>query len=213
MKEWIAGLFEHPDLLRMGHCQRAEDLNLGMGWLYYAAARLVRPDVVVVIGSWRGFAPLIYARALADNVEDGKVLFIDPSLVDDFWKEPKQVQDHFASFDINNIHHYRMTTQQFVQTEDYRSLGEVGIVFIDGLHSEEQVRFDFESFEPFVPSGGLILMHDSVERRSSNLYGPDQVYEYSVKDFVDQLKCREGFQVFDLPFANGLTLVRKTGEQ
>ncbi|MBC8356653.1 MAG: class I SAM-dependent methyltransferase [Planctomycetes bacterium] len=210
--EWITRLFEDPDLLRMGHCQRPEDLNLGMGWLYYAVARLVRPETVVVIGSWRGFAPLIYARALADNVEDGKVIFIDPSLVDDFWKAPQQVRDHFARFDITNVEHYLMTTQEFVETDGYRSLGEVGIVFIDGYHSEEQARFDFEAFEPLVPGSGLILMHDSIQRRSSKLYGPDRVYEYSVKDFVDQLKSREDLQVFDLPFANGLTLVRKSIE-
>ena len=210
--EWIARLFEDPDLLRMGHCQRPEDLNLGMGWLYYAVARLVRPKTVVVIGSWRGFAPLVFAKALADNVEDGKVIFIDPSLVDDFWKAPQQVRERFARFDITNVEHHMMTTQQFVETENYRSLDEVGIVFIDGYHSKEQACFDFETFGPLVPADGLVLMHDSIARRSSKLYGPDEVYEYSVKDFVDQLKTRSGLQVFDLPFANGLTLVRKTTE-
>ena len=53
--DWITRLFEHPDLLRMGHHQRAEDQNLGMGWLYYAFGRMIRPRLAVVIGSWRGF--------------------------------------------------------------------------------------------------------------------------------------------------------------
>ena len=67
--DWIARLFEHPDLLRMGHHQRAEDQNLGMGWLYYAFGRMIRPRLAVVIGSWRGFVPLMIAKALQDNLE------------------------------------------------------------------------------------------------------------------------------------------------
>ena len=39
---WIADLFRHPELLRMGHDQRSEDLNLGLGWLYYGLARVQR---------------------------------------------------------------------------------------------------------------------------------------------------------------------------
>lgn len=50
---WIARLYRHPDLLRMGHNQSAEDLNLGLGWIYYGFARLLRPARAVVIGSRR----------------------------------------------------------------------------------------------------------------------------------------------------------------
>src|SRR5207302_207272 len=76
----------------------------------------------------------------------GHVYFLDPSLVDDFWKDPQAVQDYFAGFGLSNIRHFLMTTQQFVASEAYRSLGPVGIVFVDGYHSEEQARFDYEAF-------------------------------------------------------------------
>ena len=76
--EWIARLFEHPDLLRMGHSQSAADLNLGLGWLYYAFGRFLRPRRAVVIGSWRGFVPLVIAKALQDNQEPGEVVFVEP---------------------------------------------------------------------------------------------------------------------------------------
>ena len=95
-QDWIAALFEHPNLLRMGHAQRTDDQNLGLGWLYYALARIVRPTTVVVIGSFRGFAPLVFARALADNAEGGQLHFIDPSLVDDFWKDAAAVRAYFG---------------------------------------------------------------------------------------------------------------------
>lgn len=209
LTEWIARLFEHPDLLRMGHVQRAEDRNLGMGWLYYGLTRLLRPKQVVVIGSYRGFSPLVFGRALADNLEGGSVVFIDPSFVDDFWKDSHRVREYFASFGVTNIRHVPMTTQEFVQSEAYRELDEVGIVFVDGYHSAEQARFDYEAFAPLVPATGLVLFHDSIRTEEVHLYGPGREYERRVKDFIDELKRDPALQVLDLPFAHGLTLVRR----
>jgi predicted O-methyltransferase YrrM len=211
--DWIARLLADEDLLRMGHCQRAEDLNLGMGWLYYGLARLVRPRAVVVIGSLRGFAPLLFAKGLADNVEGGTVLFIDPSHVDDFWKDGDRVREYFAGFGVKNIRHFRMTTQQFTTTGTYRELRDVGLVMIDGYHSREQARFDFEAFAGKLSANGLVLFHDSVEVGTTPIYGRDRVYERRVKFFLDELKSRPDLQVLDLPFAKGLSLVRKTGRQ
>ena len=90
----------------MGHNQRAADLNLGLGWLYYGLARVIRPARAVVIGSWRGFVPLIVGRALQDNLEGGEVTFIDPSLVDDFWQDAGAVSRYFARLSVRNIRHH-----------------------------------------------------------------------------------------------------------
>lgn len=194
----------------MGHCQRSEDLNLGMGWLYYGLTRLIRPQHIVVIGSWRGFAPMTFGKALADNTERGEVHFIDPSLVDDFWKEPETVTKHFKRFGVNNIRHYLMTTQEFTESEPYRALDEVGIVFVDGLHTEEQARFDYEAFRHKIAANGVFLFHDSIElSKTGGLYPPELAYQRSVKYFIDTLKSSDETQVFDLPFAKGLTLVQK----
>jgi predicted O-methyltransferase YrrM len=213
MQDWIATLFANRDLVRMGHAQRLEDLNLGMGWLYYGLTRLVRPRQVVVIGSWRGFAPIVFARGLADNVEGGRVVFIEPSLVDAHWADPRRVREHFARYDVANIDHHRVTTQQFVESEEYRELGEVGIVFIDGYHTAEQARFDYEAFAHLVPKNGLVLFHDSVESGTSILYGEERHYERTVRLFVDELKREPSLQVLDLPFCGGLTIVRRAGGQ
>ena len=209
MREWIEKLFEHEDMLRMGHQQRAADSNLGLGWLYYALARVIRPSRAVVIGSFRGFVPLILGKALADNSERGELWFIDPSLVDNFWIDPQAVQRHFSEFGVKNIRHFLMTTQQFVASESYRSLGEVGLVFIDGYHSEEQVRFDYAAFENQLSPEGIVILHDSAVVRTSRMYGDDRAYEHRVKCFVDELKKDTRLQVFDLPFGRGATMVRK----
>lgn len=207
--DWIARVIEQPRLLLSGHGQRAEDRNLGLGWLYYSLGRVMRPRRAVVIGSWRGFAPLMFGKALQDNLEGGEIIFIDPSLVDDFWKHKTEVDAYFRGLGVENIRHFRMTTQEFVGSPDYQSMEEVGIVFIDGRHTQEQAKFDYDSFKPLLAERGVVMLHDSMVVRDDKVYGAAKAYTMTVKYFVDQLKQDPTLQVFDLPFgASGLTLVR-----
>jgi predicted O-methyltransferase YrrM len=173
------------------------------GWTRLSGARQV------VIGSYRGFVPLVIARALTDNREGGEVHFIDPSLVDSFWKDKLAVQNHFCTFGGSNIVHYLMTTQQFAQSEVYRQLDEIGIVFIDGFHSAEQARFDFETFAGKLAPQGVILLHDSIWRLPSRMYGQGREYSHTVIDFISDLKQCGEWQVLDLPFGDGVTIVRR----
>ncbi len=209
MNAWIAELFRDPNLVRMGHAQRVDDLNLGLGWLYYGLARTMRPAVAVVIGSYRGFVPMMLGRALADNGEGGQVHFIDPSYVDDFWKDTDAVKAHFARYGLSNIRHYLMTTQQFVESLAYRELGAPGIVFVDGYHTEEQVRFDYEAFRDRLTPDGVTLFHDTRYVKPSRMYGPDRIYTRTVKYFIDKLRQDPALQVLDLPLGDGLALVRR----
>ncbi len=63
LPDWIDQLLDCRELRQMGHAQRRADQNLGLGWLYYSLGRMLRPSKVVVIGSYRGFVPLVLARA------------------------------------------------------------------------------------------------------------------------------------------------------
>ena len=208
LNSWIGALLADPALTRMGHAQGGADNNLGLGWLYYGLARILRPATVVVIGSYRGFVPMVFGRALADNGEGGQVHFLDPSMVDDFWKDGAGVEAYFASHGLSNIRHYLATTQQFVAAPAFAELQSIGMVFIDGYHSEEQARFDHEAFRGRLSSDAIVLFHDSIRERTSRIYGEDRAYVHTVKRYVDALKRDPGLQVLDLPFGDGVTLVR-----
>lgn len=209
LTRWIERLYTDPQLLRMGHDQSAGDLNLGLGWIYYGLARLLRPARAVVIGSWRGFVPLLIARALQDNRGGGIVTFIDPSLVDDFWHDPGCTREYFEGHGVGNIRHHLLTTQEFVRTTEYRELPEVGLLFVDGYHTAEQARFDYEAFAGRLSSGAMVMFHDSIGTRHSRMYGRDQAYEVDVSQFMDELRRQPGLQLLDLPFGAGLTLLRR----
>jgi predicted O-methyltransferase YrrM len=209
LQQWIAKLYEQESMLRMGHHQSAEDLNLGLGWLYYALARVQRCTNAVVIGSYRGFVPLVLARALSENRQQGQVVFVDPSYVDDFWAEPSRVEAHFRSFGVDNIKHFKRTTQDFAKSPEFEKLQDVDLLFIDGYHTEEQARFDHETIESKLTPDAYVLFHDSIRKRRSRLYGEDNIYEHSVCNYIEKLKGRVDLQVFDFPFDSGVTLVRK----
>jgi predicted O-methyltransferase YrrM len=208
--DWVKAILGHRELHRMGHAQRLADDNLGMGWLYYALARLVRPARVVCIGSWRGFVPIVLGQALKDNGEGGRITFIDPSLVDDFWADPRRTCAWFESFGLDNVDHHRLTTQEFVATDAYRNLGPIGLLFVDGYHSAEQARFDHEMFATLLTDDAFVLFHDSIRAKSSKMYGEDKRYVHSVHLYMDELKRHPRLQVMDFPFDSGLTLVRRT---
>lgn len=211
MDHWITTLLADPTLCRMGHGQRAEDANLGLGWVYYGLVRAFRPRRAVVIGSWRGFVPLVLGKAMQDNLEGGEVIFIDPSRVDDFWCEPAGVTAHFARFGVANIRHHLLTTQQFADTPDYAVLDEVGLLFVDGLHTEAQARFDHEAFADKLAPGALVCFHDSVTVRRSRIYGEHAAYEHRVRDYMDALRQDSRYELFDLAAGEGLTLLRRRG--
>jgi predicted O-methyltransferase YrrM len=208
---WISRLFGDPALTGMGHAQGPQDLNLGLGWIYYGLTRLVRPRHVVVIGSWRGFAPMVFARALADNAQGGRVTFLDPSMVDDFWKRPADVRAHFAAHELDNVDHHCATTQQFVDSPAWHELGEVGILLVDGFHSEEQARYDHNAFTPLLAARSYVLFHDSVRERVSRIYGDDRPYQHTVKRYMDSLRSDSNWEVLELPFGDGLCIVRRAG--
>lgn len=206
---WLKQFLSHPELTKMGHGQSEKDLNIGLGWLYYAQVRITRPKHIVCIGSWRGFVPMVLARGLLDNAENGRLTFIDPSLVDDFWADPEKVRQWFASFGLDNIDHFRCTTQEFVNSDSYKQLAKVGILFIDGFHSAEQAKFDHEAFIHLLETESCVFFHDGVRRKQSDIYGSDKPYVHTVCDYIEELRSRPDLQVFDFTLADGVAMVSK----
>lgn len=209
LEAWIARLYADPELLRMGHNQRPEDLNLGLGWIYYGLARLYRPQRAVVIGSWRGFVPMVIARGCQDNLEGGEVLFIDPSLVDGQWRDPARVQSWFASFGLDNIRHRLATTQDYATSAEHATLAGIDLLFVDGYHTADQARFDYEAFRDKLSPRAIVLFHDSLRDDASTIYGDAQPYAVTVRALMDEYRRDPALQLLDLPFGTGLTLLRR----
>jgi hypothetical protein len=89
-----------------------------------------------------------------------------------------------------------MTTQEFVASDAWRQLDEVGIVLVDGYHTEAQARLDHNAFAATAGTrDGCVLFHDSVRERVSRIYGADKAYSHTVKRYMDALRVDPAWQV------------------
>lgn len=190
--ELAADMAQHTD---------PETGNLGYGYLYYGLIRVLRPEAVVCIGSYRGFTPVCLALALAHNGK-GLCHFIDPGKVDDHWHRPENLEALDRDFGLaGRLLHIRKTTQEVVA--EGTIVDEIDLLVIDGDHSYQGVKFDFDRLGARVRPGGMILLHDSVQ-------GGVGFTKREVKDFLAaEVSGKRDYETLTLPFASGLTLVRK----
>lgn len=202
----IQAMADHPDLWKMGHNQSQDNLDLGLGWHYYGLARALRPSKAVVIGSWRGFVPLLIAQAMQDAEQGGELIFIDPSFVDDQWRFG--VDDYFAQFGIHCICHYRETSQEFLAAERLDA-GSIDLLFIDGYHSYEQCKLEYEGFTPLLRKRAVTLFHDSSSRRISKMYGKEKIYEHTVWRYIEELRSNSDLEVVNLEIGEGVAMVKR----
>ena len=180
-----------------------ETKNLGLGWLYYSFARLYKPKLTVMIGSGRGFMPLLVSKGMKDNNIKCKTHFIDPSLDDDFWKDPKKNKELFRKYEVEDlINHHLLTTQEFIKTKTYKNIKNIDILCIDGSHFYEFVKFDWNAFKGKLSDDAIILFHDTISRSKNPKWsGPRKVLLEILKD--------KNLQSFDFNFGAGLTIVQK----
>jgi len=61
------------------------------------------------------------------------------------------------------------TTSELAAKQFRTTLRNVDFLFIDGNHSYEGLRADWESWAPLIASGGLVALHDSRSTASRNL--------------------------------------------
>ena len=114
----------------------------------------MQPKVTVDLGIDYGYSLI----ALAHN-NPGKVYGID-GFEGDKWTGIRntydQVSDHIINLQLNNVTLIKGFFDDVVETWDT----EIDLLHIDGFHSYEAVKNDFEKWSGFVPDTGVILFHD-----------------------------------------------------
>jgi predicted O-methyltransferase YrrM len=96
----------------------------------------------------------------------------------------------------------RMTGKEAARDRSVDELGGIDFIFIDGNHSYEGLREDWESWRPRVVPGGIVALHDS---RSYN--GRDIESAGSVKFTRDVILRDPGFAVLET--VDSLTVLQK----
>lgn len=114
---------------------------------------------MIEIGSYAGDSTMLFAQNFK------KVLSIDPYLNDYDINDPAckymdfdKVYEHFKkNISIyKNIKHIRKTSDEAIKELTKK----VDLVYIDGLHTYEQVKKDIINYLPLIKEGGYISGHD-----------------------------------------------------
>lgn len=182
--------------------------NLGFGLLHYAFIRNIRPENILVIGSQRGYVPAICGLACKDEGY-GSVDFVDAGYSTDephawgglgIWKTAKS--DYWKPINCEKI-----ITLYNVRLDEFKTKKIYDYIYIDGDHSYEGVKKDFEICKKILKLGGYMTFHDvSVEKDTQ--YGKCGVKDFwnDLKKDVSESKC---FEFMEFPYSAGLGFCRK----
>lgn len=149
----------------LGQNVNFSNYSLGFGLIHYSLIKNIRPKKILCVGSREGFIPAILASACKDN-RTGRVYFVDAGYGRSdigkhwsglgFWKSGDPFK-HFSKIGVNKyITTYVMTTKEFWQKHAHK----YDYIYIDGDHSYEGVKLDYNLFWPRLNKNGLMLFHD-----------------------------------------------------
>tara|TARA_Y100000034_G_scaffold20580_1_gene23549 strand:- start:6749 stop:7477 length:729 start_codon:yes stop_codon:yes gene_type:complete len=149
----------------------------------YSIIRENKYKNIIDIGTGPGFSAMYFAQALKDeHIEDGKVETIDITL--------NEVPVNLINkFDLNDFVSFNNgSSTDILPSFKFRSDVQYwDFVLIDGEHSYEQSKIDFENAYELIRTGGCIAFHD-VYPRPANSPG--------VRDFIDTIPITMGEIIF-----------------
>lgn len=177
-------------------------------WLLHGLVRSLAPDVVVEIGSARGWSACHIGLALRENVR-GKLYAIDPHSATE-WNDSGRPD---TTLQIFRRHISAMGLDSYVEVVHADSLSAarnwerpIDLLFIDGDHSYEGVKSDWDLFSPFLTRSAVVVFHDTtweLHKHDDPRYRDDM----GVPRFVDELR-RAGHPVITIDRDCGLSIVQ-----
>lgn len=154
------------------------------------AVELLKPRTVLEIGTSTGGTFFMWSRLAT---QDALLISIDLPGGESDWAYPHWKEPFYKKFASKN------QTIELIRGDSHSSeivgrlkkiLGDrqVDVLFIDGDHSYEGVKKDYELYAPFVRTGGVIAFHDIVKF-------PDYT-NVKVKEFWDEVKADKKYKEF-----------------
>lgn len=161
----------------------------------YALVAAHRPTLTVELGVHKGDSYLTFCCGIADHGVPGRAIAVDTWQGDE---HAGQYNGDAILADLKTRHDPRfaafstLARMTFDQALDLVEDGTVDLLHIDGLHTYEAVRHDFESWRPKLSSRAVVLFHDTQERRD----------DFGVWRFWEEVNSLG--PSYDFPYGHGL---------
>lgn len=190
---------------RLDHVSSQSGLG-DSAYLLYGLVKSAKPRVVVEIGSARGRSTCFIGNALKEN-GSGTLYAIDPHS-----KTAWNDEDSIDTYDILLGNIKDCGIRDYVQVVRCTSVEaaakwtrQIDMLFIDGDHSYEGVKTDWELFSPFVTPFGIAIFHDTLwDLRPDERY---QRPDMGVPRFVEELR-EQGYPVLTIDRDFGVSMVQ-----
>jgi len=145
--------------------------NAWVGHLAFAAwlTQEVRPKILVELGTHTGNSYFAFCQSVVEGDVATKCYAVDTWQGDEhaglygdeiFAKVNAYHQEHYSKFSS-------LLRTTFDEAVSYFSDQSIDILHIDGLHTYEAVRHDFETWLPKLAPGAIILFHDTNVREQN----------------------------------------------
>ncbi len=130
-------------------------------WLVEA----IRPESVVELGVYEGFSYFAFCEAARRYAPAARLVGVDTWEGDAHQgvvgpETRLRVEEHNQLYALRSL----LVAATFDVAVERFSAGEIDLLHIDGLHTYDAVRHDFETWLPKLSSRGVVLLHDSEVR-------------------------------------------------
>jgi O-antigen biosynthesis protein len=125
----------------------------------------LRPRVLVELGTYYGMSYLAMCQAMKESEVDGRCFAVD-SWEGDSHAGPmhsKAYEKLRAMHDPDYSAFSTLMPMRFEKAVHEFEDGSIDLLHIDGLHTYEAVKADFETWRPKMSARGVILFHDTQE--------------------------------------------------
>ena len=186
-----------------------ESLRLPDAWvghLPFAAwiVRELKPEIFVELGTHSGNSYFSFCQSVKAAALKTKCWAVDTWQGDEH--SGSYGDEIFAAVDEQNRQRYssfsRLMRMTFDEAVEFFSDGSVGLLHIDGLHTYEAVRHDFEIWLPRLAPGAVVLLHDTNVREQG----------FGVWKFWEELKRRYPHHI-DFTHSHGLGVIQIDGNE
>jgi len=139
--------------------------NAWVGHLSFGAwlIETLSPEIFVELGTHSGNSFFSFCQAVAKSGVPSRCYAVDT------WQGDEHAGQYdeaiYAKVSAHQQQHYRefsrLLRMRFDEARDYFPDGSISLLHIDGLHTYEAVRWDFESWLPKLAPGAVVLFHDT----------------------------------------------------